>query len=507
MMRRLFASLLLLPSLCAAQSVANAVGSSSSAANVLAPAMLATIQTGYAISVLSPVPITGPILNYGPALANVQIRPAGSIQAIPATITSQTTFLVPAGIPQGTAELIWQYTGATYQSVDVKIAAHNFELTRNGPNGSAAIASVGLATPAQPGQTISLTGSGLGYGTQVNATIGGLPATVLYAGRGTPAGMDLIQLHIPTGVADGCYVPLILNIGQSTVSSAISVTSTGTPCRHPWGLSLTDLKNLDTGGILNVAQVGLSTALNAALSSNAYRQESAYVNVSPLTAANIAASFIPGQATGCSSSSGGLYGVLLNGRVGVLAPQPPNLGPTLTLTTPTLTFTAGGLSPYYSVPFTQPLEETLASPPAPLIAPGKWTLTTPGSPDLAPTSFTFNVPAPVQLTSGAPTIVAHNQPQALTWNGAGYDPAAIAAINLSSPTQFVSCTTLAQSGTFTIPASFIAPFTAGTLGTLTITIAPGPSANTGAVFQTTAGASLAFTAGYVTTDTRPVDFQ
>jgi hypothetical protein len=505
-MRNALVFLALWPSLCAAQYVANAVGSSSSAENVLAPAMLATIQTGYTVAVLSPVLITGPILNYGPSLASVLIRPAGSLQAIPATITSQNTFLVPAGIPQGTAELLWQYAGATYQSLDVKIAPHNFELTRNGPNGSAAIASVGLATPAQPGQTISLTGSGLGYGTQVTAAIGGLPATVVYAGRGTPAGMDLIQLQIPTGVADGCYVPLVLNIGQSVVSSAISVTSTGAPCRHPWGLSLTDLKNLDAGGVLNVAQVSLSTALNAPLSSNASRQESAYVNVSPLPAAQVAASFIPGVATGCSSSSGNVYGILLNGRVGVLVPRPPSLGAYVTLSTPTLAFTAEGLSPYYSVQFTEPREGTLASPPAPRIAPGKWTLTTPGSPDLPPSTFAFNVPAPVQLTSDAPTIVAHTQAQTLTWNGAGYDPAAIAAISLSGPTQFLSCTTLAQAGTFTIPASFLAPFNAGTLGTLTITVSPGPSANTGAVFQTTAGTSLAFTAGYVTSDTRPVDF-
>jgi hypothetical protein len=186
-MRSLLAVFLLLPSTCAAQYVTNAVGSSSSAENVLAPAMLATIQTGYAISLLyDPIAGVPPTLNYGPTLGNVLIRPAGSIQAIPATITAQNTFLVPAGIPQGTAELIWQYTGATYQSVDVKIAPHNFELTRNGPNGSAAIANVGLAMPARPGQTISLTGSGLGYGTQVGATIGGLPATVIYAAAALP---------------------------------------------------------------------------------------------------------------------------------------------------------------------------------------------------------------------------------------------------------------------------------------------------------------------------------
>lgn len=483
-MRKQITPLFLWTSVATAQIITNALYPVETTPTTLAPEMLATLG-------LAP-----------DTLSHVLIRPAGSLTATPATITSPTTFLVPAGIPIGTAELIWQITGGTYQSTDVTIAPSNFQL---GPNPT------GLTTPARPGQTISLTGTGLGFGTQVTAVIGGLPATVLYAGRGTPAGVDLIQLQIPTGVADGCYVPLILNFGQSAVTSAISVTSTGAPCQHPLNLSLTDLKNLDSGGILNVAEVELNTQFDAPLASAANRQETGYIEVFPLTPTQVAQMFIPRVATGCSSTSTGATFVELLGNLYNPAPSPPNPGSTLTLANTAGTFYAqspGGVGgPAYTVTLPAPQDGTLAAPPAPAIAPGKWTLTTPGSPDLPPSTFNFTLPAPVQLTQGAPVALAHNQPQTIAWNGAGFDPAAIAQISLFGPSQFVSCTVPAQSGSVTIPASLLAPFAANTMGTISITVTPGPNAIPGTSFRTTSGIPLAFTVGYLTSDTRPVDFQ
>ena len=507
-MRRVLTVLLLWTPVCTAQYVTNAVGSSSSAINVLAPEMLATVQ-GYIVADFVGDSIA--VSNNPPPLSHVLIRPAGSMTAIPATITASDTFLVPAGIPTGTAELIWQFSGEPYQSIDVTIAPYNFELSRNGPFGSAAIPSVGLATPARPGQTIPLTGSGLGFGTQVTATIGGLPASVLYAGRGNPAGMDLIQLQIPTGVADGCYVPLVLNVGQSLVISAISVTSMGAPCQHPLNLSLSDLENLDAGGILNVVSVSLSTQLNAPLSMAVNRQESAEVEILPSSPAQVAQIFIPFVATGCTASGGGNFFGVLEQLYSNPVPQPPNPGASLTFTNSAGTFyaqTPGGVGgPYYTVALSQPQDGTLASPPASATPPGKWTLSTPGSPDLPPSTFSFNVPAPVQLSGGAPLTFSRNQSQTLTWNGAGFDPAAIAQVSLSGSTQFVSCAVPAQAGSATIPAPMLAPFAANTIGTLSITVTPGPAATPGTSFRTTSGIPLAFVVGYTTSDTRPVDFQ
>jgi hypothetical protein len=53
----------------------------------------------------------------------------------------------------------------------------------------------------------------------------------------------------------------------------------------------------------------------------------------------------------------------------------------------------------------------------------------------------------------------------------------------------------------------LAPFAANTIGTLSITVTPGPAATPGASFRTTSGIPLAFVVGYTTSDTRPVDFQ
>ncbi len=492
--------------------IANALGSSSSATNTIAPEMLASVEI-YQTLPLFP----------GSGQPQVYIRPAGSMQAVPATVIAPLTnypvtnyapptfeFLVPAGIPQGSAEVIWSYSGQPFQSTNVNVAQSNFELSRNGAGGSAASPGVGLATPARPGQTIALTGSGLGYGTTVTATIGGIPATVLYAGRGTPAGMDQIQVQIPSGVADGCYVPLVLNVGRQVVSSSIGVTSMGAPCRHPLNLSLSDLKNLDSGGSLNVVQVAMSTYLNAAPNAAAYRNEAVSANLVPVPANQLAQQYTPPPITGCSVPA-----PVFETDFAVLASNPvsANPGDTLALSGPSVTLIEHGPAPFYYATQPAPVDGTVSSPPAALIAAGKWTLSTPGSTDLPASSFSFNLPAPVQLNVPAPLTVARSQDQTLTWNGAGFDPGATAIISLSGHAsdgiayRAVSCTAPAQPGSFTIPAAFLAPFAPNSIGALQISIAPGPAAIPGAAFQTTKSGTLAFMIAYNTSDSRPVDFR
>jgi hypothetical protein len=473
---------------CFAQgSVSNAVGTNYSQSNVLAPEMLATVVDYQALG----VPI--------PGLSHVLIRPAGAAQAIPATVISGRAFLVPAGIPVGTAELVWQIGSAPYKSIDVKVASQNFEL-------SPTIASVGLSTPAKPGQTLALTGSGLGYGAQVTATLGGLPATILYAGRGSPAGMDLIQLQIPAGVADSCYSPLILNVGTAVLRSAIPVTADGSPCHHPMNLSLNDLKNLDNGGTLSVVEVDLMSGLNAALASAAHREESAYAYVYLDNASGVARYFSPGPGatSGCTAPAPVSFTLSAVFGIPEPVPSPPGTPPqSITLSAGTTRLTAQASGVYYGFTLPPALDGPLSSPPAPVFAPGKWTLS---APDL-PFAFPFNLPAPVQLAANAPLSLARTQDQTIAWNGSAYDPGAIAHVNLSTSTQYVTCSAPAQSGSLTIPASYLAPFAAKTLGTLRISITPGPATVPGAVFQTPGAASQAFVVVYSTSDARPVDFQ
>jgi len=58
----------------------------------------------------------------------------------------------------------------------------------------------------------------------VLATVGGLPATVQYAGPapGKATGLMQVNVRIPNGVEPGGYVPVVLQVGNaSTTASAV----------------------------------------------------------------------------------------------------------------------------------------------------------------------------------------------------------------------------------------------------------------------------------------------
>ena len=529
-------SLLLIPFLaysCAAQysSVENAIGSASSQANVLAPAMLAKV--GSLSLALSAIFVANPFDNLVTAIptnstAKVFIRPAGSSAVLTANVVSATTtsvtFVVPAGLPYGTAELAWQIDSTPWQSINVTVGQTNFELARigsTGPalaqnlNGDGSLTTNGLTTPARPGQTVSLSGSGLGYGTSVSAMVGGLPATVIYAGRGSSAGRDQIQLQVPSGAPDSCYLPLVLSYGQSTVTSSISVTSGGAPCQHPFQLSLSDMKSLDTGGSLATVLINMSSGLQPALATAAWRSESAYGNLNSLAAADLFSNLSPlNGIIGCtlSQTQGSLLFESFAGFLGIPTPASgipslPDVGPSMTLQNSSTTLTLNGSGGEYSATLPTPIEGSLTSPPAPIIAPGKWTWRSPGSTDLDASSFDFTLPAPLQISGGAPISLRRNQDQTVTWNGTAFDPATIVTASLSGATQTISCTAMARTGSLTIPQALLSSFPGASIGSLFLNASPAGASIPHALLKTKSGDTLLLLVSYTTSDTRPVDFQ
>jgi uncharacterized protein (TIGR03437 family) len=59
----------------------------------------------------------------------------------------------------------------------------------------------------------------------VQATVGGLPATVVYAGAapGEVAGLMQVDLLIPSGVQPGSQVPLFIQVGTALSSPGVSI--------------------------------------------------------------------------------------------------------------------------------------------------------------------------------------------------------------------------------------------------------------------------------------------
>ncbi len=57
----------------------------------------------------------------------------------------------------------------------------------------------------------------------VRVTVGGIPATVQYAGGapGQVAGLMQVNVQIPTGVQPGGYVPVVLQVADGSSSPAV----------------------------------------------------------------------------------------------------------------------------------------------------------------------------------------------------------------------------------------------------------------------------------------------
>jgi hypothetical protein len=489
-----------------------AVGYSAISANIISPRMLAVLSYSSL-----PISTNGSFPAYPPVNATLWIRPVGSNTAIPVTVTNAVagaiTFVVPAGVPLGGAELLYQIAGQPTQWTTVNVVQSSFAFFSTAqtiaPNGT--MSNVGLTTPAQPGQTLLLTGSGLGYGSTVSATIGGVAAQVIYAGAGpTQAGHDEILLQIPSAIADGCYVPVAFTYNQTTVTTTIGKTSDGSPCRHPWQLSVSDMKTLDNGGSLTDGVVSLSTQLSVVTTSAGSRTESASMSLGQFNAASIASYFAPPlSGPGCTSPvfPGGI--VLLNGNFAASVPPVPDIGSSVTLQTPTAAITLTGIvdTSYYSTSLPPPTDGPLSNLPTPVVAGGKWRFQSSGGTDLPPSSFGFTLPPPIQLNGGAPISVSRNQDQTITWNGAAFDAGATVNVYLSGGTAGVTCTAPANAGTVTIPASFLSGYTGNTIGTLTINLGESGYFLPHAQFQLQNGTTLLMVVSFSSDDSRPVFFQ
>ena len=145
------------------------------------------------------------------------------------------------------------YNGQTSAPAPINVVGTQFGLFTanaqgNGPavaqvfSGSAAPVFMGLTTPAHPGETIVIVGTGLGgitgpdnagpgailVGSNVIVTIGGIVATTNYAGRSPQfPGEDQINFVVPANVPTGCYVPASVTASGQVSQGHCVVDCTG----------------------------------------------------------------------------------------------------------------------------------------------------------------------------------------------------------------------------------------------------------------------------------------
>ncbi len=177
--------------------------------------------------------------------------------AAPILYTSATgvAAIVPYAITGTTAQVTVTYQGQVSATLTVPVTASApslFTLNQTGAGQAAAINAVDgtvntAANPVKIGGYISLYATGEGQTEpggldgrlagstpprpvlQVKVTVGGVPATVQYAGGapGFVAGLMQVNVQIPSGVQPGGYVPLVLQVGERTSSPAVWIAVSG----------------------------------------------------------------------------------------------------------------------------------------------------------------------------------------------------------------------------------------------------------------------------------------
>lgn len=189
------------------------------------------------------------------------LRGTQSFDALPVFVSaSQINAILPSNTPLGRSLLRLQFNAATSNTIPIEVVQSNFGAfsVNSGGFGPAIVTNFisqqnqplnSLEQAAQPGQTITLWGTGLGpvsfpdnvaptagdLNNDVTVYIGGVPATRLYAGRAPCcAGLDQIVVTIPSNVPQSCWVPVQVRVaGLTSNTTTIAVAPTPTSCADP----------------------------------------------------------------------------------------------------------------------------------------------------------------------------------------------------------------------------------------------------------------------------------
>ncbi|HXS98277.1 MAG TPA: YHYH protein [Candidatus Limnocylindrales bacterium] len=165
--------------------------------------------------------------------ATVTVRDSAGVSR-PAQISyaspGQINFAVPAGMANGVAAVTVSAAGSsTTGSINVVSTYPNlFMLDDTGLAAAYGISESGTVTPVTSaipaGSYLALFGSGLGSATSAAATIGGVSATVTYAGpQGTYPGLDQYNILIPPALAGKGQVDVVVT-AAGLPSNAVYIT-------------------------------------------------------------------------------------------------------------------------------------------------------------------------------------------------------------------------------------------------------------------------------------------
>jgi uncharacterized protein (TIGR03437 family) len=411
---------------------------------------------------------------------SVQISAGGASVAGIMFYTSSTVLAVimPSATVAGPATVAVTYNGQTSTPMPIRVVSSGFGiLTLNELGTGPAVVTDGnyqpitLIHPAQPGQTLTLWGTGLGpisgpdnvvptvanLNTPMTLYVGSQPTVSTYHGRsGCCAGLDQITFIVPVDVT-GCYVPLTVETSVPSNFATIAVSASGDVCSDDDGFSASQLQNVAAGndlrlGLLELARSPIPNSPQS--SAGPTIQDTGYAQFSNYTPDQLIRSLGPFR----TPSVGNCVVYAFSGSSATVTdpiqPQPLDAGPAISISGP------NGIAALNVEQTVGSFQDMLGASNngGPLyLNPGLYTFTGTGGADVGPFGAQQQMPAPLVWTNqGSFSNIDRSQGIALQWTGGisgGHVYITGASFATSSgPGAFFSCTAPSTAGQFTIPS-------------------------------------------------------
>ena len=434
-----------------------------SAAEGLAPGSLASVIVAGLLQPRGPLAVTDTL--------TVRLRSAGGSDLEMSQLPSQSApgslptllVLVPKSAPIGQAQIVVvsQVTGREFTG-NIWISASNFRAFNRDQSGfGPALAQVtrerveltGLTTPVRAGDWVTLWGTGLGNAegpVWVNA--GGQLVQAAYAGpaAGFP-GLEQVNFQVSANTPKDCYVPITVQASPALdqpalVNATLAVADSGS-CNHRLGLTLEQMRILDSGGSVLSPTASVESRLGlASFSPLSYaRREEIYVPFGTTGQLGIArltglwSDEAPGCQLGLFFASVLIRSLASNADLEVTGPG--DFRQRL----------SGG---YYVTPNSS-MRYSLDGVPPSIFVPGEWKLiATGGLPN--PFTTTLRVPPPLRWDRSSLTDISRAKDLTLRWDPSGYTQREWMAGAILVNNVGVLCRVPATTGSMTIPASFLA---------------------------------------------------
>jgi len=401
------------------------------------------------------------------SLAGVSVRifnPAGdSVDALLLHVgPSQINAIMPSGTAAGLNFLSVTHNGEISSAVPIKVVRSSFGVftrrlvppagsSRPGPQlaaaqnvtGSGELQLNGPGTPARPGQTVTLWGSGLGAApgpdsipsdarqspTPVEVEVGGHAAQVSYSGRSPCCpGVDQINLRIPEDAPLGCFVPVSVRVRGVVYSNveAISISVDGSRCQDARA-------RIAPGEGQRVGQISLSRMVNTGEASDMVEG----IFLEAAESSPLAAMPAPGTCL-----------LLLGPRSSTVILL--DAGPQLSISGP-----AGGVLAAQQCGVYRAL-----APPGPLfLGPGSYAVSGPGGADVGSFTASIEVPEPPEWDLGeSADRITRNRGLTIGWQGLAGSSRSEAETSItltSGSSEILVCAAPADGSALSVPPSFL----------------------------------------------------